>query len=110
MFYSGRRLYEREKTTASKIEELHSLWTRKARTAGSHRQLAEFAHSANSVGRPSTHEFNFRTVDSNGILQFPDIVHPPPFYDARPVSPTKQTVVDGVTDVIKVHITSSAKN
>lgn len=105
----GRRLFEREKSTASKIEELHSLWTRKARTAGSHRQLTEFAHSASSYGRPSTHEFNFRSVDSNGVLQFPDIVHPPPFYDARPVSPSKQTVVDGVTDVIKVHITSSAK-
>lgn len=105
----GRRLIEREKTSASKNEDFHSIWTRKARTAQAQRNLQEFAHSAGSYGRPATQELRFRTVDSSGVLQFPDIVHPPPFYDVRSISSPKQTVVDGVTDVIKVQITSSSK-
>ncbi|KAL4232879.1 hypothetical protein ACF0H5_007566 [Mactra antiquata] len=103
----GRKLVERERTPSGKIEDVHSLWSRKARTAGSHRQLTGFTHSASTYGRPSTHEINFRAVDPNGILQFPDIVRQP-FYDERPTSP-RETFVDGVTDIIKVQITSSAK-
>lgn len=106
----GRRLIEREKTPSYKIEDIHSLWTRKAKTAHAQRQLTELTHSACHIGRPSTQEIRFRTVDSSGILQFPDIVHPPPFYDVGPITPHRQTVTDGVTDIIKVHITSSAKH
>ncbi|KAH3736696.1 uncharacterized protein LOC127851398 [Dreissena polymorpha] len=111
----GRRLLERT-NTSTKIEDTNGgNWNRKSYTADAHRDLPDIRHHASAFTRSppgGAGEIAFRTVDANGILHFPSVtlqaeqtifeVHPP-------MSPPRQTVEDGVTDIIRVHITSSAK-
>ena len=109
---SGRRLLERAKTTDGKGEDAFAQLGRKSRTAGSRREFPDLRHTASASVRPPTSEndVTIPAVDSNGILHFPDVITTSQaLFDVRPVSPPKTTVDDGVTDVIRVHITSSAK-
>ena len=105
---AGRRLLERSRTTASRIEELHSIWTRHSKTANGKRGFPDIASSVTSGSRPTTRGLPIQSVDSNGVIQFPEVTTQSRGLD-RPTSAGKETIVDGVTDVIKVHITSSAK-
>ena len=111
-FFLGRRLIERSKTFAANLEDLHSIWTRKSRTASSQRSSINQDHPATSTNKDlETNDMAIRTVDSNGVLQLPQIVsQAPPVLDVRPPSPPKRTIVDGVTDVIRIQITGSAKH
>ncbi|XP_052809051.1 uncharacterized protein LOC128237508 isoform X1 [Mya arenaria] len=109
----GRRLMERARTSSScQIENSHSLLSRKPHTAGLHRVVPEPRKEPSAALRSTGVEngVTFRTVDANGIIHFPDVMQTShATYDVRPLSPTRHSVEDGVTDVIRVHITSSAK-
>lgn len=86
------------------------LYGRQVRTAGAHRELPDIRYTAQPAHRSAVAGRHIRQMDAHGVLHFSDMTRTSlPAYDARVVSPPKYTVEDGVTDVIKVHITSSTK-
>ena len=111
IYISGRKLIERSRSSStSKSEDIHTLYGRQVRTAGTHREFPDIRISTQSAHRSATGVRHIRQIDTSGILHFSDLTRTSlPVYDTRPVSPPKYTVEDGVTDVIKVHITSSTK-
>lgn len=110
----GRKLNDRLRpsgpagTSATKVEELHSIWSRKSRTANSQRELPVIPVQASVIQRPFSHDFSSRHSDSHGGLLLPE-VRGKQIDDMHMYESSKQTVSGGVTDVIRVHITSSNK-
>lgn len=112
VIFSGRKLRDRSRlASCAQSEGSDVLFGRQVRTAGPVREIHQLRITSYSAHRSSAVRAHERPLDTTGLLHFSNVTKTSvPLYDVRATSPPKNVVEDGVTDVIKIQITSSAKN